>query len=105
MSQCFDIEYWKYLEWQPLISFLGFVMGICWIYALSSEIIGVLKALGKILRVSDGIMGVTVFAWGNSIGDLATNLMIARLGFHSMAIGASLAAPMMSMFLMQSGIF
>lgn len=92
------LEWWIYSDWLTFLAIPGFIIGLCWVYALSAEIIGVLKALGKTLNVSDGIMGVTVFAFGNSVGDFATNVMIARLGFHSMATGASWAAPLMSMF-------
>ncbi len=98
ISRLLDVGYWSHLEWHPLICLVGTIVGLCWIYAISAEIIGVLKALGKTLHVSDGIMGVTVFALGNSVGDLATNLMIAKLGFYSMATGACMAGPMMSMF-------
>jgi sodium/potassium/calcium exchanger 6 len=92
-------RYWRCVDWTALLSIVGFVMGLCWIIALSSEIIGALKAVGKALHVSNGILGVTVFAFGNCVGDYATNVMISRLGFYSMATGASWAGPMMSMLL------
>jgi Ca2+/Na+ antiporter len=70
-----------------------------WIVVISTEVIGVLKTLGKICNLSDGILGLTFFAVGNSIGDLVGNLCTARIGFPKMAIGASLGAPMLNCYI------
>jgi len=48
------------------------------------------------LRISDSIMGLSFFAMGNSLGDLITNVSIARMGFSKMAIGACLGTPLLS---------
>jgi sodium/potassium/calcium exchanger 6 len=66
-------------------------------YIVSSEIVAVLQALGVILNLSDGIMGLTVFAFGNSVGDFFTNIMLAKMGYYTMALSASWGAPMISM--------
>ena len=42
---------------------------------------------------------MTVFAFGNSIGDVVTNLSIARMGYPTMALGACLGGPMLYMVL------
>ncbi len=88
--------YWRYTSFHRLLAILGFLNGLLWIYILSSEVITLLKALGKILNLSDSILGITVFTFGNCIGDFATNIMIARMGYFAMAAGASWGAPMTS---------
>lgn len=67
-----------------------------WIYILSAEIISVLKAFGTILQISDGILGVTAFAFGNSIGDFVNDIALAKMGFYMMATGACWGAPTLS---------
>ena len=97
LSCLFKPQYYRYLPLHPYLSILGFLNGLTWIYLLSSELVGVLEALGVILGISHSILGVTVFSFGNTIGDFATNVMLARMGYQSMAIGASWGAPIMSM--------
>jgi sodium/potassium/calcium exchanger 6 len=75
---------------------LGFVSGGFWIFIISREVISVLETVGIVLGISDSIMGLTFLAIGNSIGDLVTNIMVARLGFYSMAIAACFGAPLLN---------
>ena len=42
---------------------------------------------------------MTVFAFGNVVGDLATNIMIAMMGYYSMAIGATWGAPIFNLLI------
>lgn len=44
-------------------------------------------------------MGLTVLAWGNSVGDCISNVFMARKGYAGMAISASYAAPLTSILL------
>lgn len=74
-------------------------MGILWIYFVAKEIVGLLKAFAKILDLSDALLGMTVFALGNSIGDLVSNVTMSRLGFPTMSIAASFAGPLMNILL------
>jgi Ca2+/Na+ antiporter len=41
--------------------------------------------LGLVLGLSKGLLGQTVLAWGNSIGDLVSNTVLARSGNPRMA--------------------
>jgi Ca2+/Na+ antiporter len=82
-----------------IFSIIGFISGLCWIYVIANEVVAVLQSLGKILRISDSIMGLSFFAMGNSLGDLITNVSIARMGFSKMAIGACLGTPLLNIIL------
>ncbi|KAF7725525.1 hypothetical protein EC973_009555 [Apophysomyces ossiformis] len=73
-----------------------FFVALCWIYVLANEMVGLLEALGIILGISESIMGLTVFALGNSIGDFVSNTAIAKMGFPTMAISACYAGPLLS---------
>lgn len=86
-------------RYRYLFCFLGFVVSIAWISTIANEVVGVLKAFGVILDISDAILGLTVFAVGNSLGDLVANITVARLGFPVMALSACFGGPMLNILL------
>lgn len=69
-----------------LLCFLGFVIAVAWISTIAGEVVGVLKAFGVILDISEAILGLTIFAVGNSLGDLVADVTVARLGYPVMAL-------------------
>uniref|UniRef100_A0AAY5F124 Sodium/calcium exchanger membrane region domain-containing protein n=1 Tax=Electrophorus electricus TaxID=8005 RepID=A0AAY5F124_ELEEL len=71
-----------------LFSLLGFVVSALWINVVASEVVNVLHLLGVILRLSNTVLGLTLLAWGNSIGDCFADITIARQGYPRMAISA-----------------
>ncbi|XP_055062707.2 mitochondrial sodium/calcium exchanger protein [Misgurnus anguillicaudatus] len=71
-----------------LFSFLGFVVSALWISTVASEIVSVLHLLGIVLSLSNTVLGLTLLAWGNSIGDCFADITIARQGYPRMAISA-----------------
>jgi Ca2+/Na+ antiporter len=56
------------------------------------------QSFGKILGISNAIMGLTVIAWGNSVGDAVSNIIVSRKGHPQMAVSACIAAPLTSMY-------
>ncbi|KAL0257875.1 hypothetical protein SLS55_007042 [Diplodia seriata] len=86
-------------KWRVFLSFAGFVVAIAWISTIANEVVGVLKALGAILNISDAILGLTIFAVGNSLGDLVADITVARLGFPVMALSACFGGPMLNILL------
>ena len=76
---------------------LGFFMGLLWIVASVDGILAVLRAYGYMYHWSEAVLGLTVFAWGNSLGDVVTNLSIARAGHPHMALTACFASPLTNM--------
>nr|DAD29146.1 TPA_asm: hypothetical protein HUJ06_030614 [Nelumbo nucifera] len=57
-----------------------FLMSVTWSYIIAEELIGLLVSFGKIFGISLSILGLTVLAWGNSLGDLVTNFTLAVKG-------------------------
>ena len=82
-----------------LLCFVGFVVSITWISTIANEVVGVLKAFGVILGISDAILGLTIFAVGNSLGDLVADITVARLGYPVMALSACFGGPMLNILL------
>lgn len=66
-------------KWHWMLSFVGFVIALNWIFLLANEMVGLLQALGTIFDISEAIMGLTIFALGNSVGDLVANTAIAKV--------------------------
>jgi sodium/potassium/calcium exchanger 6 len=82
-----------------LLCFAGFVVAVSWISTVAEEVVGILKAFGVIFNISDAILGLTIFAVGNSLGDLVADITIARLGFPVMALSACFGGPMLNILL------
>ncbi|KAJ1968489.1 hypothetical protein IWQ62_001220 [Dispira parvispora] len=78
---------------------VGFVTGISWVYLIADEVVALLQSLGVILHISDGILGLTILALGNSLGDFMTNLTIAKMGLPAMALSACFGGPMLNILL------
>jgi sodium/potassium/calcium exchanger 6 len=86
-------------KWRVVLCFLGFAVAISWISSIANEVVGVLKTLGVVLNMSDAILGLTIFAVGNSLGDLVADITVARLGFPVMALSACFGGPMLNILL------
>ncbi|XP_063000425.1 mitochondrial sodium/calcium exchanger protein [Elgaria multicarinata webbii] len=69
-------------------AFLGFLVSAMWINAAATEVVNILRTLGVIFRLSNTVLGLTLLAWGNSIGDTFSDLTMARQGYPRMAFSA-----------------
>ena len=53
----------------PLIALLGFVSAIAWLNVEANELVSVLETFGVLFSIDTAILGLTVLAAGNSVGD------------------------------------
>jgi len=81
------------------IAFYGFIMAATWIDYTADNLVALLDFLGIILRIPGSIMGLTILAWGNSVGDLSANISMARKGLANMAMTACFAGPVFNILL------
>ncbi|EEE51010.1 hypothetical protein OsJ_31639 [Oryza sativa Japonica Group] len=58
----------------------GFVMSVAWAYAVATELLALLVSAAHVMGVDSAALGLTVLAWGNSLGDLVANLAVASRG-------------------------
>ncbi|KAH7162783.1 Sodium/calcium exchanger protein-domain-containing protein [Dactylonectria estremocensis] len=82
-----------------MLCFMGFIIAIAWISTIAGEVVGVLKTFGVVLGISEALLGLTIFAAGNSVGDLVADITVARLGYPVMALSACFGGPMLNILL------
>ncbi|OAA69482.1 sodium/calcium exchanger protein [Cordyceps fumosorosea ARSEF 2679] len=86
-------------KYHYILCFLGFVISIAWISTIAGEVVGVLQTLGVVLDISEALLGLTIFAAGNSVGDLVADITVARLGHPVMALSACFGGPLLNILL------
>jgi Ca2+/Na+ antiporter len=78
----------------------SFVGCICVISMTAKEVVSIMRAFGIISGMSDSMVGLSILAWGNSVGDLFSNIALAKQGYSNMAFSACFGGPMFSKFLL-----
>uniref|UniRef100_A0AAQ5XBU5 Sodium/calcium exchanger membrane region domain-containing protein n=1 Tax=Amphiprion ocellaris TaxID=80972 RepID=A0AAQ5XBU5_AMPOC len=86
-------------KYHPLFALLGFMVSAVLISAAASEVVSLLHMLGVVLSLSNTVLGLTLLAWGNSIGDCFSDITIARQGYPRMAISACFGGIIFNMLL------
>ncbi|GMS83929.1 hypothetical protein PENTCL1PPCAC_6104 [Pristionchus entomophagus] len=85
--------------YKPIYSIFGFITSVVWIYFISSEVVDVVNMLGIVSGVNQAVLGLTLIAWANSIGDLVADVAVARQGFPRMAVAASIGGPLFNLLI------
>ncbi|XP_076346186.1 mitochondrial sodium/calcium exchanger protein-like isoform X2 [Tachypleus tridentatus] len=86
-------------KYHAAFGYLGFAISVTWIFKIASEVVFLLEAIGLVMNLSDTILGLTVLAWGNSLGDFISNMSVARQGFPRMGISACFGGPLLNLVL------
>lgn len=58
---------------------LGVCCSILWISYLANTLIELMVIYQRLIHISEAILGLTIFSWGNSISDLMSNVSMAKL--------------------------
>ncbi|XP_022719340.1 cation/calcium exchanger 5 [Durio zibethinus] len=82
---------------QMLVVVVAFVMSVFWISTVAGELLNCLAALGSLLQLPPALLGLTVLAWGNSVGDLVADVALAKAGHPALAMAGCFAGPMFNM--------
>jgi len=86
-------------RYHAAFGFFAFFIAVVWIYTLANEIVSLLETFGIVFNISEAILGLTALAWGNSVGDLVANMVMARQGFARMGFAACFGAPFFNLTL------
>lgn len=78
-----------------LVSIMGFLTSICLISAIVDNIVSILQLWTTKFHISESILGITVFAWGNSVGDMVSNITFVKTGIVDIALGACFGSPLL----------
>lgn len=78
---------------------LGFCSAVAWIEVIAGELVNLLTVLGVISTIDLAILGLTVLAWGNSIGDMIADVSVAKRGYAKMGISAAVSGPTLNVLL------
>ncbi|KAI7891391.1 Sodium/calcium exchanger protein-domain-containing protein [Mucor mucedo] len=82
-----------------MMCFIGFAIAVVWIFLIANEVVSVLQAIGMAVGASEAILGLTIFALGNSLGDFVANVTMAKMGYPLMAMSACFGGPMLNIML------
>ena len=77
--------------------YISFFTCILWIYTEANEVVGLLTALGFIWKIESAIMGLTFLAWANSVGDLVSDISLAKAGKARTAVAACFGTPLLNL--------
>jgi len=72
--------------WHSGLIVFGMVATVAWFNIFANEVVAVLASLGEAFGVEKSILGMTVLAWGNCVGDVAADVALAKAGKSKMAV-------------------
>lgn len=76
-----------------VFAILAFVMSIQWVSFVSNIVVDLLAMVGIMLNLPKPLLGLTLLAWGNCMGDLNADVAMTKKGFGEMAITGCMAGP------------
>ena len=82
-------------RWYPLLVLAGFCTTIVWLDLLANEVVAIIESFGLVSGISTSILGLTVIAVGNSIGDFVADTAAAKGSDVRMAVAACFGSPLL----------
>ena len=80
-------------------------MSIVWIMVFSYLMVWWATVTGKIVGISDAVMGLTFLAAGTSVPDLITSVLVAKQGHGDMAVSSSIGETFFHLFVPEAVTF
>ncbi|KAG8231622.1 hypothetical protein J437_LFUL010300 [Ladona fulva] len=81
---------------------MGFVASIILIYTVANEIISLLRAVGIVFLMNEALLGLTVLAWGNSIGGISFTIACVENDGNPVELEYGGPAPLLTAFIFTS---
>lgn len=78
---------------------IGFFVAVLWIATLAGELVAMLELWGAVLGLSSSFLGMTVLAFGNSMGDIVADIAAAKAGRSNMALTACFGGPVFNLLI------
>ncbi|KAI0460880.1 hypothetical protein LJB42_001527 [Komagataella kurtzmanii] len=82
-----------------IISIIGFINSLVFITILTSSVVTILKNFGIIHHINETVLGLTLMALGNSIGDIISNVTLAKIGLPHTGLSACFGSPLLYILL------
>ncbi|CAK9009225.1 unnamed protein product [Durusdinium trenchii] len=83
-------------RWHLALLLWAMCSAVSWFNFLANECVAVLEAFGLNLGISSSVLGITVLAWGNSVGDLVADTALVRQRRSKMAVAGIYGSPLLS---------
>ena len=88
-------------KWSWVLVALAFLSTVAWLDLLGNECVAVLESIGVITGLTGtaaghSILGVTLLAWANSIGDFVADTAVTKAGKPEMGVSSVFASPMLT---------
>lgn len=86
-------------KYHAVYSFLGFLLSVVWISLVANEVVTLILTFGIYFNISETILGLTLLAWGNSLGDFISDISVSRHGQPRTAISAVFGGQMFNLLI------
>lgn len=93
----------KDLYFTTIYNIYAFVVIVCWISLVVGILLNLMELLQMLTNVNSVFLGLTVFAWANSIGDYLSIVTFAKKGYSSTAVAGIFSGQLLN-FLIGFGI-
>jgi len=81
---------------RTLFAVMAFAGAVAWLNVLANEVVAVLETLGVLWNVSASILGLTVLAMGNSVGDFVADTTVTLNGSPATAVATCFGSPLLN---------
>lgn len=86
-------------RYNNMFAVLGFLVALVFIYAISEEVVSIIRSFGLMWGIPTSIVAMAVLGAGNGTCDLVSNYIIASQGRPNIAIGAVYGAPVLNLYM------
>lgn len=81
------------------LQLMAFVSSIVWLNLVAGEVVSVLELFGLAFGIDSSLLGLTVLAMGNSVGDWVADIAVARAGCPQMGVASCFGSPLLNIVL------